>query len=197
MTSVRFPGLVQTVFGALYLNVLWIVAALPLVTAPAATGALLATMHRWQECGELPSARSFAHRFRTLFWRSQAMGLAVVAIVALAWVNVAIAGQFGAERRIFLVLMLAVLLNAAVLTIFGLPNLAVYDETVSAAMRRSVRMAAGYPAAAVGAGAIVFAVAVVSTMYPIALLAAAVTTAGAVELFRRTAARRLPPVATV
>lgn len=189
MIADRLPSWVQTGFSALYLNVMWLLLAVPLVTMPAATGALLASMHRWQTAGEPPSARTFAQHIRKLFWRSQFIGAVIAAAAVLAWANIAISGQFGEHRRIFLTLMFAVLLNAGTLTVFWLPSLAADDVTVREALRRAVRLTARSPLTAVVACAAAVGLALASTAHPAVLAVSAVAAAGAVEACRRRASQ--------
>jgi hypothetical protein len=64
MSGIRLMAGLTTLFNALALNLVLLVASLPLVTAPAAVAAASATLDRWRRDGQDRVVRQFAAEFR-------------------------------------------------------------------------------------------------------------------------------------
>lgn len=60
----------EVVANLLILNVLWLLASLPVVTAFPATAALFGVVRAWQRSGDAPIARTFAEQFKRNFAQS-------------------------------------------------------------------------------------------------------------------------------
>lgn len=190
MTGRRLPWTVQTAFSGLYVNLLWMVASLPVVTLPAATGALVKSVHDWRDDGHRPTALSFLRSMRAVGWPSSVLGLAVGGVLALAGANALIAVHFGSGRRVFLALMLAVLLNALVLSVFSLSGLAAGQVGAWGSVTSSARLAVSSPLLAGAAGLALSIGVVLVAIYPVALLFVPVMVTGVIEAMRRRAQSR-------
>jgi hypothetical protein len=82
--GLRVMAGLTTLFNVLALNLLLLVAALPLVTAPAAVSAASATLDRWRRDGEDRVVRQFIIEFRSRFCMRTLLGVGVpLALVVL------------------------------------------------------------------------------------------------------------------
>ncbi|MBF8186146.1 YesL family protein [Nonomuraea sp. K274] len=158
------PRLIRVVVVAVYLNLLWLAACLPLVTAPAATAALVTSVRDWTTRDAEPGARSYlthvwAHR-RT----ATGVGLILALAAALAATDLLVIGLMdGVQRRAFLVAWLAVVACGFVAAVFALPVAALERAGVRHSLRTSARLAFAAPARALTmAGTLLLAAAMVS-----------------------------------
>jgi uncharacterized membrane protein YesL len=93
----------------LWLDVLWLLSCLPVVTAPAATAALLGVTREWAQGDERPVLPRFAAHLRRRSGLGLLVGLSLTFLGALFAVNFTIVGSMDAGRRIVLWGLLAAL----------------------------------------------------------------------------------------
>lgn len=89
----RVHPLLQRASSLFLLNLLWVLASLPLVTLAPATAAMFGVVRQWLRGQEPELFTAFFSLFRENFWQSLLLGLLWLAVAALIAVNVLLAGQ--------------------------------------------------------------------------------------------------------
>jgi len=172
---------------AIMLNALWLLGCLPVLTAPAATVAVAAAVHRWRAAGDPPSARQFVRDVRSCCWPALVIGVLFSAGVVFFAVDLIIIGQMGAERRVVLVLWFAAVAVVALASVSALP-LAAADLASGRRLsmlilaRQTAAEAFAHPGRAVTSVGVVTAIAFVVSFSPICLLVAGVSVAALLDL---------------
>lgn len=129
-----------------WLSVLWAVFSLLLVTAPAATVALVATAHDLQTGGAgRGAARTFIDHFRNCLGRATVMGLAWGAVAAVLVLNLQLVNAMGALRiPLTTVFLLIAVVLAGLLAM--LPHVVRHGPyEFRAALKQSLSIAAARP----------------------------------------------------
>ncbi|MGH3660801.1 MAG: DUF624 domain-containing protein [Micromonosporaceae bacterium] len=134
-----------------YANLLWLLACLPLVTAPAATCALYQAVDAWRSDHETPTVRAYARGVREHFTSGLLVGLPLGLVAAVLAADLYAIGHMGTWRRPMLVGWLAVTVSFLLLTAFTAPALASDRRRPLAALRASAHAAIARPAAAAAA----------------------------------------------
>lgn len=176
----RAADLALTATQVVYLALLWLIASLPLVTAPAAAVALLDQLRAWRVRGDSPSGRGFLRRMRVDPVRRTLAMLAVIALHALALVDLYAIGRMGPQRPVVLVIWLAVALCAVLLTAF-VPGLLARGVAGVTAARSSARLALARPQLAVLAVATVGLAMVLAPLLPLLIPLVVVAIAAVLE----------------
>ncbi|WP_193317908.1 MULTISPECIES: YesL family protein [Streptomyces] len=179
-------------------GLLWTVAALPLVTLPAATTGLCAVADGWAVGGSPPVWRTFVEGFRRRFAR----GLAVGGVLGLGAVLVATDVAFGLRaegaplRGAVLTCGVALAAAVALAGAFAFPLLALTTDAALPLLRNATLLACANPLGALGVWATVAAGAGASLAVPPLLPLAAAAGAVAAARLTRLALARLPAGAT-
>ncbi len=128
-------------------GLLWTVASLPLLTAPAATTALCAVADGWARGESPPVLATFWGAFRRRPWRGLAVGGALAAGAVVVVVDVAFAaGAEGAPLRAAVLVTATVpALATALAATFAFPLLALTDDCPLPLLRNAVLLAAANP----------------------------------------------------
>ncbi|MFC9425643.1 DUF624 domain-containing protein [Streptomyces sp. NPDC056987] len=188
--SGRCYAALDTACRYLYLSLLWTVTAAPLVTAPAAAAALVATVRAWAQGDEGPVATAYLGHLR----RSARTGTAAFAILfpvaAVLTANALIVPHMAGQRPYAAVASAAVAIPFLVFTANLVPTLADGASGVRDAFRRTVERVVGHPvAAALTAAVALLAVCCVYVQPFAALLIAAPAARLVVAAHDRPAAR--------
>lgn len=183
----RASGIARALMWGAYLNLLWLAASAPLVTAPAAGVALIRSVRAWRDHGEQPTAAAFLRSVRECLWRSLRLAIPAVALTAWLAVDVFAVGHMGAQRRAVLTLLLAVCTATAMILSAAWWQLATTDRaTLRQTLRAGVRHTARAPHRALVAAALVVAGGfAVEAAPPLILVIPVLITAGVDELFTR------------
>lgn len=172
---------------AFTLNALWLAGCLLIVTAPAATTALLAAIRRWRADSDPPTARQFVHDLRTCFWRDLAIGLLLGLTVAFFAVDLLIIGQMGTARRIVMIGWIGCAMVVALATV-SVFVVAAGELTSSGrrspirTLRQSAVRALIRPVGSLLTVAVLVAVGLAVSFSPICLLGAGVAGAAIIDL---------------
>lgn len=129
------------------LNLLWLLASLPLVTLFPATAAMFAVVRQWANGDETHLLRTFVRGFTGNFRQAFALQVGVSVVVAGLYADTVLAPQFPAPARIALLAVAGVagVLVAAAL-VYAFPLMAGYRLRLAAILRLSVLLAIGRPA---------------------------------------------------
>jgi uncharacterized membrane protein YesL len=185
--SASLPGWREALVGlvrVVYLDLLWIAGCVLVVTAPAATTAMVAAVHRWRVDGEEPSARRFIADVRRRFASDLALGAIVVGVGVLLAVDLVAIGHMGDQRRPLLVAWLAVTIAVALVAV-ALPSASASAIPGSARVTGPLRLAAAtvlrHPVPGLLAVCCCVAGAATVTISPVSLLAVPVAIAAVVD----------------
>lgn len=122
-----------------FLNILWVVCSIPIITIGASTTALYTVMLKFVRNEEGYIFRSFFKAFKENFRQSTVIWLIIAAFGALWWVDFRIAGMMGAGigdalRIIFLIIGFFLLS----VTIYIFPLTARYENKISATFKNAL-----------------------------------------------------------
>lgn len=146
MTDMRFNLMDNVVMRAMgkicdmfFLNILWVVCSIPIITIGASTTALYTVMLKFVRNEEGYIFRSFFKAFKENFRQSTVIWLIIAAFGALWWVDFRIAGMMGAGigdalRIIFLIIGFFLLS----VTIYIFPLTARYENKISATFKNAL-----------------------------------------------------------
>jgi uncharacterized membrane protein YesL len=110
-----------------YLNLLWLVASLPLVTIAPSTAAMFGVVRGWTRGKDVPTTGEFFSLFRENFGRSLAVGLVWVLLGAMLAVDFFLVGQMESFRRPLYVVFLAFALLYISATVYLFPVMVNYE----------------------------------------------------------------------
>ena len=146
MTDMRFNLMDNVVMRAMgkicdmfFLNILWVVCSIPIITIGASTTALYTVMLKFVRNEEGYIFRSFFKAFKENFRQSTVIWLIIAAFGALWWVDFRIAGMMGAGigdalRIIFLIIGFFLLS----VTIYIFPLTARYENKIAATFKNAL-----------------------------------------------------------
>ncbi|WP_062217871.1 DUF624 domain-containing protein [Streptomyces sp. NBRC 109706] len=162
-------------------GLLWTLAALPLLTLPAATTGLCAVADGWARGQSPPVWRTFVDAFRHRFVRGATVGGVLASGAALAVTDLAFGLHADGAPLRLAVLTAGVALAVAVLLagVFAFPLLALTDDPAIPLLRNAALLACAHPLCALATCVTTAAVAAVSLAAP-ALLPLAVAAGAAV-----------------
>lgn len=181
-------SIVRVAVTAVYLELVWLLACLPVVTAPAATVSLLRVVAVWMRTGERPTARGLARVARAQLGPATVLGGGLLLVAVVLAGDLYAIGRMGADRRIWLVAWLFVAVVAAVLLLFVPAALADGVTSVRGALSTAARVALAHPLRAAAGVACVVVATALTVALPVLGLVTGVATAAAVEsLWRRAA----------
>lgn len=183
-------GVTRVAVTAVYLDMLWLLACLPVVTAPAATVSLLSAVRGWTVDAETPTAGAFFRELRRNFVSGLALAGVQVGVVAFLLLDLYAIGLMGPQRRFWLIAWLTVTVVFALVQVFGLPASAARKMGAWDAVLAAARTAVRHPLSAALAVCLVAVAAIASAAMPALLVVTAVTVAGGLDLLWRRAAAR-------
>ena len=146
MTDMRFNLMDNVVMRAMgkicdmfFLNILWVVCSIPIITIGASTTALYTVMLKFVRNEEGYIFRSFFKAFKENFRQSTVIWLIIAAFGALWWVDFRMAGMMGAGigdalRIIFLIIGFFLLS----VTIYIFPLTARYENKIAATFKNAL-----------------------------------------------------------
>lgn len=121
------------------LNLVWLLACLPVVTALPATAALFGVVRDWARGKETGVFGTFVVRFRQNFWQSLVVGILWISFGGALFLDFLLANQFsGAAQAVMRsVLVLVVFLYAAA-SVFLFPVMVHYDTRWTAVPKNAL-----------------------------------------------------------
>lgn len=122
-----------------FLNVLWVICSIPIVTIGASTTALYTVMLKlvWNEEGYI--FRSFFRAFKENFKQSTLIWLIIAAFSVVWWVDFRIAGMMGAGvGEVLRIIFLIVAFLLLSVTIYVFPLTARYENKISATLKNAL-----------------------------------------------------------
>jgi len=179
------------------LNALWLLACLPVVTAPVATAALFGVVRIWIRGDQPPVGRTFLALLRENLPKASVVGLGWALVGAVLVVDVALVREMGALREPLLVALLVLGLLYAGTSVFLFPVLVQFDVGPVGVVRTAFLLTFARPLVTLAALAVLAGAAFVVVSLPITLIVAGSATAWAVywccdSTFRRVAEAREP-----
>jgi len=123
----RIYRVLEVFTDLVYLNLLWLVASLPLVTIAPSTAAMFGVVRGWTRGKDVPTTGEFFSLFRENFGRSLAVGLVWVLLGAVLAVDFVVVGQMESFRRPLYVVFLAFALLYISATVYLFPVMVNYD----------------------------------------------------------------------
>jgi uncharacterized membrane protein YesL len=123
----RIYRVLEVFTDLVYLNLLWLVASLPLVTIAPSTAAMFGVVRGWTRGKDVPTTGEFFSLFRENFGRSLAVGLVWVLLGAMLAVDFLLVGQMESFRRPLYVVFLAFALLYISATVYLFPVMVNYE----------------------------------------------------------------------
>jgi uncharacterized membrane protein YesL len=123
----RIYRVLEVFTDLVYLNLLWLVASLPLVTIAPSTAAMFGVVRGWTRGKDVPTTGEFFSLFRENFGRSLAVGLVWVLLGAMLAVDFFLVGQMESFRRPLYVVFLAFALLYISATVYLFPVMVNYE----------------------------------------------------------------------
>ena len=121
-----------------FLNVLWVICSIPIVTIGASTTALYTVMLKLVRNEEGYIFRSFFRAFKENFKQSTLIWLIIAAFSVVWWVDFRIAGMMGAGvGEVLRIIFLIVAFLLLSVTIYVFPLTARYENKISATLKNS------------------------------------------------------------
>jgi uncharacterized membrane protein YesL len=128
-----------------YLNLLWIVSCLPVVTIAPATAAMFGVVRGWISGKDVPTTREFFSLFRENFGRSLAVGLVWAVLGAVLAADFLLVGQMESFRRPLYVVFFAFALLYVSATVYLFPVIVNYELDWKAVIRNSILFSVARP----------------------------------------------------
>lgn len=190
----RFSRIAQAALRGVYLNLLWLVGSLLIVTAPASAVALLRSVHAWRVEGEEPSARAFLRTLRSRLLTSLLVAAGCLVIAAWLWLDITIAAA-GNVSRIVLVLLLGIGIGGGMIAIASWWQLAIQSgSALKTAVSRGAKRAIRTPIRGLAALIVTGAGVAVAIHFPVSLMILPAIVAAIVDrLFWRSARADVDP----
>jgi uncharacterized membrane protein YesL len=128
-----------------YLNVLWLVTCLPVVTIAPATVAMFGVVRGWIRGKDVPTTREFFSLFKENFGQSLAVGFVWFVLGALLAADFLLVGQMESFRRPLYVVFLVFALLYASATVYLFPVMVNYELDWKAVIKNSLLFSIGRP----------------------------------------------------
>ena len=159
------------------LNLLWLVACLPVVTAPPATAAMFGVVRDWVRGKEAGLFGTFVLHFKQNFWQSLVVGVLWAVFGATLSLDFLVAGRLsgGAQVAVRSLLVLATVLYA-LSSVFLFPVMVHYETKWTAVPKNALLLAVGrLPISLLGLLAVVAAATLTFFVPVLALITGSVT----------------------
>jgi uncharacterized membrane protein YesL len=129
----------------IYLNLLWLVSCLPVVTIAPATAAMFGVVRGWIRGKDTPMTREFFSLFRENFGRSLAVGLVWAVLGAVLAADFLLVGQMESFRLPLYAIFLAFALLYVSATVYLFPVMVNYELDWKAVIKNSLLFSAARP----------------------------------------------------
>jgi uncharacterized membrane protein YesL len=143
----RIYRVLEVFTDLVYLNLLWLVASLPLVTIAPSTAAMFGVVRGWTRGKDVPTTGEFFSLFRENFGRSLAVGLVWVLLGAMLAVDFFLVGQMESFRRPLYVVFLAFALLYISATVYLFPVMVNYELDWKGVIKNSFLFSSARPLA--------------------------------------------------
>ena len=187
----RIYRVLEVFTNLVYLNVLWLVACIPVVTIPTATSAMFGVARRWVRGDEPPVAREFIRLFRADLRQSLIVGFAWGVIGAVLAMDFYLIGQMETFRRPLYVALFVLVLLYAFASVYVFPVMVNYDLGWTDVMKNALLFSLAAPFTTLQCLLIVAVAAFVTVSLPVAVLISGGATAYAVYFFCDRSFRRI------
>lgn len=128
-----------------YLNLLWIVSCLPVVTIAPSTAAMFGVVRGWIKGKDVPTTREFFSLFRENFGRSLAVGLVWAVLGAVLAADFLLVGEMESFRRPLYVVFFVFALLYVSATVYLFPVMVNYELGWKAVIRNSLLFSVARP----------------------------------------------------
>jgi uncharacterized membrane protein YesL len=144
MTS-RIYRVLEVFTDLVYLNLLWLVTCLPVVTIAPSTAAMFGVVRGWIRGKDTPTTREFFSLFRETFGRSLAVGLVWTVLGAVLAADFLLVGQMESFRRPLYAVFFAFALLYVSATVYLFPVMVNYELDWKAVIRNSLLFSVARP----------------------------------------------------
>lgn len=169
--------LLRVVTDLVYLNLLWLLACLPVVTAPAATAALFGVTREWTKGRQPPIGPSFVHFMRESARRSVAVGGVLAAAGGLIAADLLIARGIEPGGIVLRGALLIIGVLVASTAMYAFPVMANYEVPWRTVLRNALLFALACPLITLAGLALIAAATVILLVAPVAVIALGSATA--------------------
>lgn len=140
----RVYGWAQVAADFFLLNLMWLLACLPVVTAPPATAAMFGVVRDWARGKEAGVFGAFAFRFRQNFVQSLVVGVLWALFGGALFLDFLITNQLsGGPRVVMRSLLVAASVLYALASVFLFPVMVHYDTKWTAVPRNALLLSVG------------------------------------------------------
>lgn len=164
----RWYAALQRFSDTVLLSAVWAVACLPVLTAGPATAAMFAVVRGWETGRDVSAVPAFARYFRENLRQGLVSGLAGVAVAALLFADLVIAGALAPLAASTLGVVAAVAGVLVVATaVYLFPLMVTYDLPLDRLVRSALMFAIGKPATTLACVAVVAAGCAATYVFPL------------------------------
>jgi uncharacterized membrane protein YesL len=143
--TARIYRVLEVFTDLVYLNLLWLVACLPVVTIAPSTAAMFGVVCGWIRGKDNPTTQEFISQFRENFGRSLVVGLVWAVLGAVLAADFLLVGQMESFRRPLYVVFLAFAFLYVSATVYLFPVLVTYELGWKAVIKNSLLFSVARP----------------------------------------------------
>jgi len=174
-----------------YLNLLWLMTSLPVVTLPLSTASMFGVTRAWIKGDEPPIARTFFSLIREDARRNLLVGWLWAAVGAVLVADFFVVGQMGALRQVLYVPLFAISLLYTASSVFLFPTLAAYAVPARTVLKNAVLLPLARPFAACQGLLVIIVAAFLVASFPVLLILAGSATAYVLSFLWERSLRRV------
>jgi uncharacterized membrane protein YesL len=143
--TARIYRVLEVFTDLVYLNLLWLVACLPVVTIAPSTAAMFGVVRGWIRGKDTPTTREFFSLFRENFGRSLAVGFVWAVLGAVLAADFLLVGQMESFRRPLYVVFLAFAFLYLSATVYLFPVMVSYELDWKGVIKNSLLFSVARP----------------------------------------------------
>lgn len=171
--NVKYGGIfaiTERISNFFFLNLLWILTCLPIITIIPSTAAMYAVIREWVTKGETSLFRTFFRKFKENFKQSIILGLAwlLFGVIVFANINI-IEGMSGMFPTIIKTLLILVGFLFVLITIYMFPLMVHYDMPIPGLWKSSLMLSLTFFPSSLIAMLILLVMIIITYLFPIFL----------------------------
>jgi uncharacterized membrane protein YesL len=141
----RIYRVLEVFTDLVYLNLLWLVACLPVVTIAPATAAMFGVVRGWIRGKDTPTTREFLSLFRENFGQSLAVGLTWAVFGAVLAADLLLVGQMGSFKWLLYAVFLVFALLYVSAAVYLFPVMVNYELDWKGVIKNSLLFSVARP----------------------------------------------------
>jgi uncharacterized membrane protein YesL len=183
MVGGRVYRILEVFTNLFYLNLLWLLCCVPVLTIAPSTTAMFGVVRDWRRDEEPRIAHRFFSLFRENFRQSLLVGAIWTVIGAVLALDFLLVGQMSAFRRPLFIVLFALVAIYALASVYLFPVMANFDLDWKGVLKNSLLLSLARPFTALQGLLVIGASAFIVVTVPIAMLFAGSVTALCIYFF--------------